>query len=69
MTTSSHSFHMEPFYKQHGAVDDQCGIIVDVEVTTGQVSEGKQLADQLERIEANTGQKPQTATADQELQH
>ncbi|NLW83343.1 MAG: transposase [Phycisphaerae bacterium] len=69
MTTSSHSFHMEPSYKQHGAVDDQCGIIVDIDVTTGQVNEGKQLADQLERIEANLGQKPETATADKGYAH
>jgi hypothetical protein len=60
---------MEPFFKQHGAVDDQCGIIVDIDVTTGQVNEGKQLADQLERIEANTGQKPDTATADKGYAH
>lgn len=69
MTTSRRSFHMEPFFKQHGAVDDQCGIIVDVEVTTGQVNEGKQLVGQLERIEAHIGQKPQTATADKGYAH
>ena len=55
--------------KQHGAVDDQCGIIVDIDVTTGQANEGKQLADQLERIEATIGQKPETATADKGYAH
>jgi transposase len=69
MTTSSHSFHLEPSFKQHGAVDDQCGIVVDVEVTTGQVNEGKQLAEQLQRIEANTGHKPETVTADASYAH
>jgi transposase len=69
MTTCSHSFHMEPFYKQHGAVDDQCGVIVDIDVTTGQVNEGNQLPEQIERIEANTGQKPETATADKGYAH
>jgi transposase len=69
MTTSSHSFHMEPFYKQHDAVDDQCGVIVDIDVTTGQVSEGKQLPEQIARIEANTGLKPETATADKGYAH
>ena len=39
MTTSSHSVRMEPFYKQHGAVDDKCGVIVDVDVTTGEKSD------------------------------
>jgi len=69
MTTSNHSFHMEPFYKQHTAVDDQQGIIVDVDVTTGQLNEGKQLAEQLERLEAHTGCKPDTATADKGYAH
>lgn len=69
MTTSSHSFHMEPAFKQHTAVDDQQGVIVDIDVTTGQTSEGKQLADQLKRIEANIGQKPDTATADKGYAH
>ena len=40
MTTSSHTHRMEPFYKQHGAVDDICGVVVDVDITTGQQSEG-----------------------------
>jgi transposase len=69
MTTSSHSFHMEPSFKQHDAVDDQCGIVVDVEVTTGQASEGQQLPDQIQRIEANIGQQPETVTADAGYAH
>jgi transposase/uncharacterized protein (UPF0179 family) len=64
MTTSSHSFRMEPCYKQHGAVDDLCGIIVDVDVTTGEQSEGSQLPEQIVRIEANTGVKIETLSAD-----
>lgn len=69
MTTSSRSFHLEPSFKQHGAVDDQCGIVVDVDVTTGQVNEGKQLPEQLQRIEANIGRKPETVTADASYAH
>jgi transposase len=64
MTTSSHSFRMEPCYKQHGAVDDQCGVIVDVDVTTGEKSESSQLAEQVQRIEANTGVKIETLSTD-----
>lgn len=64
MTTSSHTYHMEPFYKQHTAVDDTAGVIVDVELTTGQSSEGKQLPAQLERIEENMGKSVKTITAD-----
>jgi IS5 family transposase len=64
MTTSCKTSRMEPCYKQHGAVDDRCGVIVDVEVTTGEQSEGRQLAEQIERIENNTGKKIKTLTAD-----
>ena len=69
MTTSSHTHRMEPFYKQHGAVDDAYGVIVDVDVTTGQASEGSQLPEQIERIEANTGRKIQTLSADAGYAH
>jgi len=64
MTTSSHTHRMEPFYKQHGAVDDLCGVVVDVDVTTGEASEGSQLPDQVERIEENTGKKIKAITTD-----
>ena len=60
---------MEPSYKQHGAVDDICGVIVDVEVTTGQASEGSQLPEQIERIEENTGKKIKTLAADAGYAH
>lgn len=69
MTTSSNSFHMEPFYKQHGAVDDHCGVVVDVDITTGQDSEGRQLPDQVKRIEENTGRKIETVTCDSGYAH
>jgi transposase len=69
LTTSSHDFHMEPCYKQHGAVDDRCCVIVDVDITTGQASEGQQLPEQVERIEANTGRKIKTLTADAGYAH
>ena len=69
MTTSSHKHRMEPFYKQHGAVDDLCGVIVDVDVTTGQTSEGSQLPDQIERIESNLGREIETLSADAGYAH
>lgn len=69
MTTSSHNCRMEPFYKQHGAVDDICGVVVDVEITTGQQSEGSQLAAQIERIESNTGIQLKTISADAGYAH
>jgi transposase len=64
LTTSCNTSRMEPCYKQHAAVDDICGVIVDVAVTTGEQSEGSQLAEQIERIENNTGKKIETLSAD-----
>jgi len=64
LTTSCNTFRMEPCYKQHAAVDDSYGVIVDVDVTTGEQSEGSQLGEQIERIESNTGKKIKTLTAD-----
>lgn len=69
MTTSCRTFHMEPSYKQHSGVDDKCGVIVDVDVTTGQQNEGNQLAEQIERIENNTGKKIKTVSADAAYAH
>ena len=69
MTTSSHTHRMEPFYKQHGAVDDICGVIVDVDITTGETSEGRQLPDQIERIESNIGREIKTLSADAGYAH
>jgi transposase len=69
MTTSRKDQKMEPSYKQHTAVDDQGGVVVDVEVTTGEQSEGKQLLAQLERVEATTAQTVKTVTADGSYAH
>jgi len=69
MTTSCRQYRMEPSYKQHTAVDDRRGVVVDVEVTTGEASEGKQLAVQIERIEAQTGKRLKTVTADGAYAH
>ena len=40
----SHTHRMKPFYKQHGAVDDRCGVIVDADITTGQDNRGLTIA-------------------------
>jgi transposase len=69
MATSSHERRMEPCYKQHTAVDDKAGVVVDAAVTTGESSEGTQLLEQLERIKDNTGCEPKTVTADAGYAH
>lgn len=69
LTTSSHNSRMEPSFKQHTAVDDHSGVILDVKTTTGEVSEGKQLLEQITRIEEITGKKIETVTADMAYAH
>jgi len=69
MSTSCKQYHLEPTYKQHTAVEDQSGVIVDVSVTTGQASEGKQLLEQVERIEATVGAHVACVTCDAGYAH
>jgi len=69
LTTSKQSYRMEPSFKQHTAVDDKAGVIVDVEVTTGEASEGGTLLERIEEIETTTGRKIETLTADAGYAH
>jgi transposase len=64
LATNSRGQHLEPFYKQHVAVDDQSGIIVDVSLTTGNVNEGDEILTQIDRVEQRLGKRPQQVTAD-----
>jgi acetyl/propionyl-CoA carboxylase alpha subunit len=41
MATNARNRRLEPAYKQHTAVDDKVGVILDVAVTTGQTNEGE----------------------------
>jgi transposase len=69
LTTSSSNFRMEPSFKQHTAVDDQSGVILDVKTTTGEVSEGKELLGQIGCVEQTTGIKITSVTADKGYAH
>jgi len=69
LATASKQYRMEPCFKQHTAVDDQVGIIVDVQVTTGEASEGRELERQIERIEAMIGQPLEAVTCDAGYAH
>jgi len=64
MATGSRRHRLEPSYKQHTAVDDTAGVIVDVHVTTGEANEGQQLLGQLARVAQRTGVLPGAVTAD-----
>lgn len=69
LTTSSHNSRMEPSFKQHTAVDDHSGVILDVKTTTGETSEGSELLEQISRIEDVTEKKIKTVTADMAYAH
>jgi len=69
MTTGRQDHPMEPSYKQHTVSDDKTGIVVDVEVTTGEDSEGQRLMETVDRVEQSTGIKVKTLTADAGYAH
>jgi len=64
LATSNRDARMEPCYKQHTAVDDRAGVVVDVHITTGEASEGEALLEQMDRVETRLGCALQTVTAD-----
>lgn len=51
-------------YKQHTAVDDKVGVILDVAVTTGQTNEGEMIEPKVDEVEATIGIEIKTVTAD-----
>ncbi len=54
----------QPRYKQHTAVDDKSGVVVDVRVTTGGAQESHEFIEQVGRVEENTGTRPEKVTCD-----
>src|SRR5262249_19797150 len=64
MTTNARNRRLEPAYKQHAAVDNKIGVILDVEVTTGQTNEGEMIETQVDEVESATGIDVKTVTAD-----
>lgn len=64
MATNGRNRRLEPSYKQHTAVDDQSGVILDVEISTGQENEGMAVEARLDAIAKTTGSAIATATMD-----
>lgn len=64
MATNGRNRRLEPAYKQHTTVDDVAGVIVDVEVTTGEENEGMAVSARLDAITATTGAPIAVATMD-----
>lgn len=65
MATNARNRRLEPAYKQHAAVDDICGVVLDVDVTTGEANEGDHILSRVDAVAAATGNSVRTATADQ----
>ena len=64
MATSACNRRHEPSYKQHTPVDDARGVVLDVAVTTGAVSERQMLEPQVDAVRETTGCAIGTVTAD-----
>ena len=64
MAMSACNRRHEPSYKQHTAVDDARGVVFDVAVTTGAVSERGMLEAQVDAVRETTGRAIGTVTAD-----
>ena len=54
----------EPCFKQHTAVDDENGVVLDVAAATGEVCEGDMIESQVDEVRAATGREIGTAAAD-----
>ncbi len=65
MATNARNRRLEPAYKQHTAVDDMFGVVLDVEVTTGEANEGDHILPQADAVAAVTGTAAKVVTADQ----
>jgi transposase len=64
MATNGRDRRLEPSFKQHTAVDDQSGVVLDITLTTGEVNEGQVLESQIDAVAALTGEAILTVTAD-----
>lgn len=64
LATSRRNRRLEPAYKQHTAVDDIAGVIVDVEIVTGEENESMAVAGRLDAIAETTGGSTAIATMD-----
>ena len=64
MATSARNQRLEPCYKQHSAVDDARGVVLDVAVTTGEVNEGETIETQVDEVRRISGREIGTVTAD-----
>ena len=57
MTTNARNRRPEPAYKQHTAIDDKVGVILNVEDTTGQTNQGDLIEPQIDEVKSTAGPK------------
>jgi len=62
MATTARKQRLEPCYKQHTAVDDARGVVLDVAVTTGEVNDT--IEAQVDEVHRISGRDIETVTAD-----
>jgi hypothetical protein len=65
MATNARNRRLEPAYKQHTAVDGAFGVVLDVEVTTGQANEGDSILAQVDAVAVTTGMPVVVGATDQ----
>ncbi len=64
MATTARNRRLEPCYKQHTAVDDERGVVLDVAATTGEVNEGDLIEAQVDAVQEIADRAISTVTAD-----
>ena len=64
LATSRKGQRPEPCFKQHTAVDDENGVVLDVAVTTGEAGEGDMIEAQVDEVRSVAGHEISTAAAD-----
>jgi Transposase DDE domain len=64
MATTARNRRLEPCYKQHMAVDDWRGVVLDVEATTGEANEGDTIESQVDEVRQTSGNEIKAVTAD-----
>lgn len=64
MATNGRNRRLYPACKQHLAVDDKRGVILNVEVTTRELNEGQHIVEQVDRTAERTGTAVTRVTAD-----
>ena len=64
MATNKYNQRLEPCLKQLTGIDSRCGVNVDIAVVRADTHEGATLHSQINRVEALTGIRVETVTAD-----